>query len=101
MSIAWAFQKNSPYLELFNFYIATLLESGTIDKLLKEAQSVGMLNSKSCDGEAGSSGQYEPISMKNILSAFLILISGIGTIRFVYWNLEFEKIDMKTKNSEM
>ena len=69
-------------MELFNFYIATLLESGTIDKLLKEAQSVGMLNSKSCDGEGGSSGQYEPISMKNILSAFIILISGVGTTNF-------------------
>ena len=47
---------------------------------MKEAQSVGMLNSNSCDGEGGSSGQYEPISMKNILSAFVILISGVGEI---------------------
>ena len=90
-------------MELFNFYIATLLESGTIDKLLKEAQSVGMLNSKSCDGEGGSSGQYEPISMKNILSAFVILISGVGTITFLYWNLSFEdiykKIDMNINDN--
>ena len=47
---------------------------------MKEAQSVGMLNSNSCEGEGGSSGQYEPISMKNILSAFVILISGVGEI---------------------
>jgi hypothetical protein len=82
VSIAWAFQKDSPYIELFNFYIGIAIESGAIDKMLKEAQSIGMLNAKSCDA-AGSSGtdgggQYTKITFPNIFSAFVILIGGIG-----------------------
>ena len=80
VSIAWAFEKHSPYMKLFDFNIGILLESGTVDKLRTEALSIGMLNSKPCEGSSGSdgSGQFEKISLKNILSAFAILLSGIG-----------------------
>ena len=87
VSIAWAFQKNSPYLHLFNYYIDTLLESGTIDKIMKEAVSIGTLAAISCEDDSGSdgTGQYSPISMKNILSAFVILLVGVGTLEMIYY----------------
>ena len=68
-------------MKLFDFNIGILLESGTVDKLRTEALSIGMLNSKPCEGSSGGdgSGQFEKISLKNILSAFAILLSGIGT----------------------
>ena len=59
-----------------------MLESGTIDKILKEAVAIGTLNAISCEDDSGSdgSGQYSPISIKNILSAFVILLVGVGRI---------------------
>ena len=55
-----------------------MLESGTIDKILKEAVAIGTLAAISCDDDTGSG--YSPISIKNILSAFVILLVGVGKI---------------------
>ena len=59
-----------------------MLESGTIDKILKEAVAIGTLAAISCDDDTGGdgTGQYSPISIKNILSAFVILLVGVGKI---------------------
>lgn len=48
---------------------------------MKEAVSIGTLAAISCEDDSGSdgTGQYSPISMKNILSAFVILLVGVGT----------------------
>ena len=82
MSIAWAFQKDSPYIELFNFYIGIAVESGAVDKMLKEAKSKGRLKSKTCELEGASGndggGQYTRITLPNIFSAFVILLGGMG-----------------------
>ena len=60
------------------------MESGTIDKLIREAQNMGRLNAKPCAGTVSSggdgSGQYEAISLNNIMTGFAILLGGIGRI---------------------
>ena len=80
--IAWAFQKNSPYLELFNFHIAAVRESGMVDRLTRETLSTVRLKAKACEENADSTddggGQFEVIKLKNIMSAFAILFGGIG-----------------------
>ena len=54
---------------------------------MKEAVSIGTLAAISCEDDSGSdgTGQYSPISMKNILSAFVILLVGVGTLEMIYY----------------
>ena len=81
VSIAWAFPQKSPYLQLFNYYIAILLQSGSVNKLQREALSLGMLTSKPCEDDGGGgSGSFTKINLNNIMSAFAILLAGIGKI---------------------
>ena len=89
-NIAWALQKHSPYLELFNYYINSLREGGTIDKLLKETHGQ-MLKSKSCTAADRINGQYEAISMKNISFAFAILASGLAFAPLFLYGDKFAK----------
>ena len=90
VSTAWALQKDSPYLELFNFYIAILRERGTVDRLWKETNGK-KFNSKSCNTENGISGQHEAISMKNIISAFAVLASGFVVAPLFLYGEKFAK----------
>lgn len=71
VSLSWAFQKNSPYLPLFNFLLGQAKESGLDQKLIKAA-----LDSKvnlDCDTVEAS---FSSISYREIFTAFFIL--GIG-----------------------
>ena len=101
VSIAWALQKHSPYLELFNFYIGILRDGGTIDKLLKETHGHGqMSSSKSCTAANGISGQYEAIAMKNVIFAFAILASGLAVAPLFLYGEKFAKrlLMLQTRN---
>ena len=63
---------------MFNYHIGILRESGAIDKLLKDEYVRSFRLKKSCVLEDGNSGQYVAISMKNVLSAYTILVIGLG-----------------------
>lgn len=76
---AWAFQKNSPYTPLFNFYISELREGGMIDRLQRKTFLQRKHVSK-CEKEQLSNdgdGQFEPIKLNNIVFAFAILWVGM------------------------
>ena len=74
VSISWGFQKDSPYIKIFNYHINNLRESGTIDKILFE----GEVNGQVC---RSGNGQYYAIRFTNILSAFVALCFGIGKVQ--------------------
>ena len=61
---AWAFQKNSPYLKLFNHHLQIMEEMGTLQKLHQKYKPPSQV----CIDQAGS-----PISFKSCLTAFLAL----------------------------
>ena len=100
VSIAWALQKHSPYLELLNFYINILRDGGTIDKILKTHGHGQMLNSKSCTTVNGISGQYGAIAMKNVIFAFAILASGLAVAPLFLYGEKFAKrlLMLQTRN---
>ena len=61
---AWAFQKHSPYLQLFNHHLQIMEEIGTLQKLHQKYKPPPQV----CIDQAGS-----PISFKSCLTAFLAL----------------------------
>ena len=61
-----AFQKDSPYVELFNFYLKQMSEQGTLEKLLGSAKK-----ERECPSQNG-----KPIGFNGCLTAFLALTFG-------------------------
>ena len=78
----WAFPKNSPYLDIFNFYITELIESGQWNAILKRYQP----SSPNCPDLNG-----KPIEFNNCISAFIVLIFGLLTALLT---LFFEKANI-------
>ena len=62
-SVAWAFQKHSPYLQLFNHYLKKMMEKGTIQKLNNRFKPPPQI----CPDAAG-----KPIGFDNSVTAFLV-----------------------------
>lgn len=69
-SIAWAFQKNSPYLPLINFNLNKALETGTISRIMRRFINVP-------DESTCKSSSYKIIDIKIIFTGFLMLLLGI------------------------
>ena len=61
---AWAFQKHSPYLQLFNYHLQIMDEIGTLKKLLQKYKPPPQI----CLEKAG-----RPISFESCVTAFLAL----------------------------
>ena len=66
---AFGFQKNSPFLPLFDFHLKKLQEKGTIDKILKEYESRPQI----CPDYNGL-----PLGFDTCISAFLVLAAGMA-----------------------
>ena len=62
LPVAWGFQKNSPFLPLFNSYLKKLDEKGTFQKLLQRFAPPSQV----CPDGAG-----KPIGFSSCLTAFL------------------------------
>ena len=60
----WAFQKHSPYLQLFNYHLQIMDEIGTLQKLYQKYEAPPQV----CPDKSGSS-----ISFDSCLTAFLSL----------------------------
>jgi hypothetical protein len=65
---AYGFQKDSPYLDLFNFYIKELREKGVLKQILKKHES----QSQICPDYSGKS-----LGFGSCFTAFVILIAGL------------------------
>ncbi len=66
---AFGFQKNSPYVDIFNYYLGQLRETGALHKL----KSKYVKKEPACPNTAGL-----PIGFANSISAFLVLSFGLG-----------------------
>ena len=64
---AWTFQKNSPYLDIFNFYIQELIQKGQWNAIINKYQAQPQV----CPDLSGM-----PIEFANCFTAFLCLIGG-------------------------
>jgi hypothetical protein len=76
---AWPFQKYSPYLDIFNFYIKGYKEKGIFGALSNRYQS----SSPVCPDPSGM-----PIEFPNCFTAFLALMAGMA-VSFLLMILEF------------
>ena len=70
-SIAWALQKESPYKQLFNFYLTKLKENGELQKL--EVKYISKVEQSSCE-----KNDAKPIEFQVTFSAFIML--GVGFV---------------------
>ena len=61
-SVAWTFQKHSPYLQLFNHYLKMMKEKGTLQYLYSRFKPPPQV----CPDAAGN-----PIGFRNSITAFL------------------------------
>ena len=61
-SVAWAFQKHSPYLQVFNYYLKKMTEKGTLQNIYSRFKSLPQI----CSDTAG-----KPIGFSNSITAFL------------------------------
>ena len=66
---AMAFQKDSPYLGLFNYYMRRMREAGVLQRIRKAYQSMPRV----CPGLKG-----RPLGIENCVGAFLVIGMGIG-----------------------
>ena len=72
---AYGFQKDSPYLHLFNHYLKEMREKGTLKKILNKYQAAPQV----CPDSSGL-----PLGFESVFTAFLLLVGGIilGLILF-------------------
>ena len=66
----FAFQKDSPYLDIFNFYINNLRETGALIRIFKDVEPAPQ-NCPKMEGTA--------LGFNNCFGAFLVVIVGAGT----------------------
>ena len=78
---AWAFQKHSPYLDCFNFYLQEFKEKGAWDAIKSKYESRPQV----CPNMSGM-----PIEFSSCFTAFLALIGGIF-IAFIIMLIECRK----------
>ena len=85
---SFAFQKNSPYLSLFDKYLGELREKGTARQILSKYESGDQI----CPNYSGL-----PIGFDSCFTAFLALISGsaVGLILFFIEYLSHEILGLK------
>ena len=64
---AYGFQKDSPYLGLFNHYLKEMREKGVLKQILNKYET----GTQVCPGESG-----KPLGFESCFTAFLALLSG-------------------------
>ena len=67
---AYGFQKDSPYLPLFNHYLKEMREKGTLKQILNKYQAAPQV----CPDSSGL-----PLGFDSCFTAFLALIGGMAT----------------------
>ena len=75
-TIAWAFQKDSPYLDIISHHLGKLHEGGIIGRLLRNY--LNDVVKPNCEET-----QFKAISYENIFSAFFVITVGVILAIFV------------------
>ena len=75
---AYAFQKDSPYLGLFNFYLKEMREKGTMKQILTKYEVQGQV----CPDLSG-----KPLDFGAVFTAFIIWVSGL-VLALIFFCLE-------------
>ena len=70
VSIGWAFQKHSPFLQLFNYHLTKAKETGSVQRILNKY--ISRIENVQC-----VTSNFKEITIENIFTAFLILAIGI------------------------
>jgi hypothetical protein len=70
VSIAWAHQKGSPYVPLFNFHLTRIRETGQVIRTMTKYTGTGA-------GGSCNVSNFKPIVIQNIFTAFLTLLVGV------------------------
>ena len=72
---AYGFQKDSPYLGLFNHYLKEMREKGALKQILNKYESGAQV----CPDESG-----KPLGFESVFTAFLALLSGLALGLVIY-----------------
>ena len=86
--MSFGFPKYSPYLEIFNYHIQRLRETGTMSRIFPKNPP------QICADFSG-----EPLGFENIGSGFLVLVCGMGSSLLILL-LEFIKNTTKGKDKD-
>ena len=86
--MSFGFPKNSPYMEVFNYHIQKLRETGTMARIFPKNPP------QICPDFSG-----EPLGFENIGSGFLVLVCGMGCSLLILL-LEFIKNTTKGKDKD-
>ena len=81
---AWAFQKHSPYLEIFNFYLQEFNEKGSWNAIKNKYAASPQV----CPDLSGM-----PLDLSQTFTAFLVLIFGVAS-GFILMLIECCKFEM-------
>lgn len=77
----WVFQKNSPYVSLFNHFLDNFNEVGLLDNLMKKQLEVII---DKCEEPSS----FQAINFGNVVLAFILLLIGI-LISLVLLGIEY------------
>ena len=75
MTIAFGFQKDSPFLGLFNYYLKEMRETGTLDQILKKYESGPQV----CEDYSG-----KPLGFGSVSAAFIIMILALISVWTIF-----------------
>ena len=75
----WTFQKNSPFLPMFDFYINQLKEHGTYQRIEDVGNNKTLGPDQDCQDYDG-----KPIGYKKVFSLMTLLMLGMGTSAAVF-----------------
>ena len=70
---SYAFQKNSPYMEIFNYFLQEMKEKGVTKQILEKYKSAPQV----CPDMSG-----QPLGINNSFTAFLLLLG--ENLMFIY-----------------
>ncbi len=70
VSAGWIFQKNSPYISLFNYFLNNFDEVGLFDKLMKK--QLELITVETCEKSS-----FQAINFGNVVFVFILLSIGI------------------------
>ena len=75
---AYGFQKDSPFLPLFNYYLNVIKEKGNVEQILRKYEPPPQI----CPNYSGKS-----LGFSSVFAAFGVLFSGVG-IALILFGLE-------------
>ena len=98
--LAFGFQKDSPFLGLFNYYLKEMRETGTLDQIMKKYESGPQV----CEDYSGKPLGFGSVSAAFIIMVFaLILVLTIFLFEYVvsFFNFELGLLINSKKSKEI